>query len=333
MIEQEKGLLYLVRLNGTSFEQNPGKIKLPKGHYVAEIREGVFSYKFGHGADVEVTYKQGSKKRLKFPELGRFKTRETAEDIYQGMSIEFEHDGGAVEVYNPRPAKQYFGKILGECIVGVWDGKMFGSPKGQFEAQKYEPVGKDNILILTSNIESSPYKKQMSKWNLTWQSDLKDYGKYNLIIIPPESYSFLHKMRDKNCLDPYIRSGGRIYIVGAAPQYLSYYNTLPFDLPWYLGNGKYNTVATAIKDMIIGKSRNYIKLNTSLTIPLVFSDDNNKLAHLHSSDEKIGKTWCAMKRMEHQNSKIVWSSFFVMDYDNTENWNNLVLDQIDWLMK
>lgn len=332
MIEQEKGLLYLINLNSTSFEQNPGKMNLPKGRYVAEIREGTFSYKMGHAADVEITYQHGSKKRLRFPEFGRFETREVAENVYQGLSVEFEHDGGEVEVYNPRPAKQYFGRVLGECLVGIWDGRMFGSPDGNFESQEYKPVGNNNVLVLTNNPESKPY--QSIKGNLTWQSDFKDAGKYNAIVIPPESYSFLHKMRDQNCLDSYLKSGGRAYLVGISPQYLSYYNVLPFDLPWYLGKGQFNMVAASVGDMIIGDGANYIKLSTSLTMPLILGDDGCQIAKLRSSDRTINdQSWCAIKRVECGEGKVVWSSFFLMDYDNTENWNKLILDQMDWLMK
>lgn len=329
MIEQEKGLLYLVNLNDTSFEQNPGKIDLPKGRYVAEIRDGTFYYKMGYAADVEITYTHGSKKRLRFPEFGRFDTKETAENVYQGLSIEFEHDGGEIEVYNPRPAKQYFGKVLGECVVGIWDGQMFGSPVGCFEPPKYEPVGDNNILILTSNPELRPY--QSIKGNLTWQSDLKDANKYNVIVVPTEAYSFLHKMRDQNCLDSYLKSGGRVYLTGTAPQYLNYYNILPFDLPWYLGSGQFNMIAALAGDMVVGNDTNYVKLNKSLTIPLISGDG---LAYLRSSDQRINDySWCAAKRIECEGGKVVWSSFFLMDYDNTEKWNKMVLDQIDWLIK
>jgi hypothetical protein len=100
-----------------------------------------------------------------------------------------------------------------------------------------------------------------------------------------------------------------------------------------MGNGQFNMVATSSGDMIVGDKSNLIKFNMSLTSPMVLSDDNDKLAHLHSSDEKINKSWCAAKKTENGNGKVVWSSFFLMDYDNTEKWNNLVLDQIDWLLK
>ena len=334
MIEQEKGLLYLVELNNSSFEQNPGKMHLPKGKYVVEIREGVFSYKFGHAADVEVTYQNDKgKKRLKFPDFGRFSTEDGAKDVYQGMSVEFEHDGGEVEIYNPRSAKQFFGKTEGGCTVGIWDGKMFGSPTGQFESQIYKPISTNNVLILANNPDSSPYKSQLpDNLNVTWQSDLTDLGKYNIVVLPPESYSFLYKIRDKNCIDDYVKSGGRIYITGSALQYLNYYNNLPSDIPSYIGNGQYNSVATLAGDMIVGDN-NYIKFSTSLTVPVISSDDDNQLAHLHSTDENIGKNLCTMKRIEHNKGKVVWSSFFLMNYENTQNWNKLVLDQIDWLLK
>ena len=328
MIEQQKGLLYLVRLNNTSFLQNPGRMNLPAGKYVVEIREGAFSYKVGYAADVEVSYMREEKKRVRLPELGRFKSKETAQNVYQGLAVEFEHDGGVVEVYNPRPANHYFGKILGECVVGVWDGKMFGSPSGVFEPAEYKPVGENNILILTSDTSIKSYNSIDA--NLTWQSDLTDFGKYNLVVIPPESFSFLYKIRDKNCLDPYLRSGGRIYLVGAAPQYLSYFNTLPFELPWYMDGDQYNSIAAPAGDMIAGDS-NYIKLNSSLTVPMIKSKGG--LAYLRTSDELIGKGWCAAKRFEHNKAKVVWSSFFLMDYEYTEKWNKLVLDQIEWLLK
>lgn len=331
MIEQEKGLLYLIKLNNTSFEQNPGRINLPKGHYVAEIREGSFSYKFGYSSDVEVLYRsKDGKKKIKFPNFGKFKTKENAENIYQGISVEFQHEGGEIEVYNPKPANQYFNKIVGECIVGIWDGRTFGSPFGCFEPQGYNPTSNNNILILR-NGTSRPYQTMMEdNWNVTWQSDLSDFGKFNAIIVPPESYSFIYKIRDKDCLDSYIKSGGRVYLVGAALQYLSYYNSIPFKAPWYLDNNEYNVIATSAGDMLGSNFNEYIRFNTSLTIPALMGDG---MVYLYSSDINIGNKWCAMKRIKHDKGKIVWSSFFLMDYDNTENWNNLVLDQISWLLE
>ncbi|MHA1372226.1 MAG: hypothetical protein ACTSRA_21205, partial [Promethearchaeota archaeon] len=65
---------------------------------------------------------------------------------------------------------------------------------------------------------------------------------------------------------------------------------------------------------------------------VISNNDGYQLAHLYSTDEKIDNL-CTMKRTEHDKGKVVWSSFFLMDYDNTENWNQLVLDQIDWLIK
>jgi len=331
MIEQEKrGLLYTVNLNKSSFEQNPGRFNLPKGRYVVEIRDGTFNYQSGYSVDVEVKYfKDGKKQKIKFPDLGIYKNRESALDIYLGMSIEFDHDGGDVEIYNPKPSRQWFGRMDGNCIVGVWDGKMFGSPFGVFEPQECKP--EKDILILTNDPESKPY--QIIGDNITWQSDLKDYGKYKTLIFTPESYSFLHKIRDNNCIEPYIKSGGNIYFSGFSPRYLSYYNVLPFECPRHISVGEFNSVATFIGDSIVSGGEDHIKFQTSLTV-LALNNKEDCVANLQSFDSDIDDKWCVMSKKENDSgSKIVWSSFFIMEYDNTEKWNNLVLDQIGWLLK
>lgn len=329
MIEQESvGLLYLVNLNHTSFEQNPGRFSLPKGRYVAEVRDGVFDYKNGYSADVGVKYVNGGKKKiLKFPDLGTYKDKESALNAYLGMSVQFDHDGGNVEIYNTKASKRWFGKMKGKCVIGVWDGKLFGSPSGVFEPQ--ECTHQKDMLILTNNPKLKPYKDIIDA-NIDWQSDLSNYGKYRILVLPPESYSFLYKIRDNNCLDTYVKSGGSIYLSGFSVKYLSYYNTLPFNSPWYLGDGKFNSVATSFGNTINIGGKNYIKFQSSLTIPVVQTQDAG-IAYLKGSN--IEEDWCAMKRKENGNGKIVWSSFFIMNHENTENWNKLVLKQIEWLLK
>mgnify|MGYP006277801357 CR=1 FL=1 len=333
--------LFLVKLNKTSFAQNPGKMALPCGRYVAEIRNGSFSYSgtnAGYSADAEISFMKGGNKHLiRFPELGRYPDMDSAQDIYQGLTIEFEHDGGWVEVYNPSPSSIYHNKCDGQCSVAIWNGDNFSTPAsehGFVDIEAYAPKGdKTRILILTSNPSNKPYSNIINA-DMLWQPNLIGIGKFDALIVPPEGFSLLPMARDYECFEKYINSGGRVYLSGASPFYLSYLNMLPQQVPQYLGSEEYNTVSTVPGDIISHGDENLVRFGMSVTVPfLSINDGEDQIAFLRqNSDGKTGNTWCAMKRRVVGKGKIVWSSYFVLNYDHTNKWNELVLQQIDWLI-
>lgn len=325
------GLLYKVKLNKTSFEQNPGRINLPAGKYVAEIREGIFNYN-GYGVDAEILYIQDNKKKkIKFMNLGRFDDESTARDVYQGMTIEFHHGGGEILVYNPKPANQCFGKLEGNVDIAIWDGSMFGSIGGNFEPQEYNPKGTKNVLMLVNDPVNKPYLAQI-KANVRWQRDLTNLGDYNLLIVPPESFSFLYKIRDNDCLDTYIKSGGNVYFIGASLYYLNYLNDLPLDLPWYMGQGQYNSASVVAGDVIVDNNNDLLRFVTDVTIPIIKSD-NCMCALRRKINNEMINIGGVMKRIQLGSSKISWSSYFLLKHDYTYKWNDLVHKQIDWLLQ
>jgi hypothetical protein len=324
--------LYLIKLNHTCFDINPGRIELPKGRYIAEIRDGTFGYKLGFAADIQVTYmSNGKKKHTKLPELGRFDNAESSRDAYQGLAIEFNHDGGAVEVYNPRLASTFHGQCTGTCDVAIWDANNFGAPVSEEGFKDIEDFNADSngVLIVTSNPKTKPYADKIGA-NLHWQSDLRNLSKYRVVVFPQESYQFLPMVRDNNCIDQYVKSGGRIYLIGAAPQYLTYEQAILKDLPSYLGDGKYSTVGILGGDHIVKDDGSYLlSFGTPVTVPMI-STKTGQIARLRNTSGI--HDWCAATRnAPDKGGKIAWSSYFLMDYANSENWNRMVLAQIDWL--
>ena len=323
--------LYLIRLNETSFANNPGKVILPKGCYIAEIRDGVFAYNMGYSADVEIMYNSnGHNKVIRLPEFGRFGSIEVAKNAYCGLTIEFCHDGGTVEVYNPKPAKFFIGKCSGECIVAIWNANDFGAPLSVDGFNNIEPYtpGNDKILIVSSNPYSNHYR--MIGDNVVLQPHLSGLSKFGCVIFPPESYPLLYMVRDNECIERYLDTGGRVYIVGSAIQYLSFYNILPIKLPKYVGDGEYNTVAVLPGDTLTVTEMNVIKFSTTVTVPMINVSDEEQIVML-KNDKLHG--WCAMKRKLIGNGKLVWSSYFISNYQHSERWNELVLKQINWLMQ
>lgn len=333
--------LFLVTLNKTSFTQNPGRIALRCGRYVAEIRKGVFLYAadaMGYGVDVEIAYnKNGKRQTVRFPDFGRYPNADAAQGVYQGLTIEFEHDGGWVEVYNPNPSVLYHDKCTGHCDIAIWDGKDFAIPinkKGFEKIKGYSPGSERSILMLTSNPDGMPYKNQI-EGKLSWQPDLIGLEKHNALIISPEGLSLLPAVRDNECIQSYLNAGGRVYLAGASPYYLGFINFLPQPVPEYLGVEEYNTVGTVPGDLIVSGNQNLLRFSQSIAVPFLSANDKEEqIAWLRQNiDGEIKQSWCAMKRKTVGQGKIVWSSYFLLDYDNAEKWNDFILQQIDWLVR
>jgi len=328
------GCLYLIRLNKTSFAPNPGRMELPAGRYIAEVRDGLFHYQTGYAADVEVSHVVlGKRRTARLPDLGRFGKMEVAMNAYQGLAIEFTHEGGQVDVYNPRPSNQYYGKCEGEVVVAIWNAEEFGASlneNGFKGIEKRSPSSEVELLVIAANPKLEPYKNDLS-YNLSWQSDLLNIGKYHAVIFPIESFQILHMVRDNKCIEEYIKMGGRVFLVGSSMQYLSYYNILPLKLPEYLGEGEFNTVAVSSGDALVSNDTELMSFSNTITIPMIKASGQATL--------KNTKEWCAIKRNEVGAGKVVWASYFMTNIMRqsdgvfSENWNKMIVDQIEWLIK
>ena len=342
----ETGWQYLVTLNNTNFEQNPARIALRCGRYTAEVRSGLYYYdtdRSGYGLDVEICYKKENKKQtIKFPNFGRHGKESNARSVYHGLTIEFEHDGGWLEIYNHNPATLYNNKTKGGCSIAIWDANQFSIKSRQqknfrnlesYTPSKLGTPNKTTMLVLTDRPQSQPYKNLL-RTDLHWQSDLTNLSQYSVVIIPPESFSLLPIVRDNECLQQYLNSGGRIYLSGASPHYLSYANYFPHPIPEYIGSEQYITVGISAGNMIKA-DRQVLNYDTPVTIPFLTIDENEEqLAYLQQTVDGIAKnTYCAMKRKVVGKGRLVWSSYFILDYQFVDRWNELVMQQLNWLME
>jgi hypothetical protein len=307
---------YLVKLNNTSFYNNPGKINLPEGRYVAEVRDYVFKYPNGYSADVELSYSGG---KLRIQNFGRFDDPEYAINIYSGSIMEFQHKGGDVEVYNPNPNPG----CEGSCNVAIWDWDEFDFSEGQFEL-KYDKNNQYNrILVLTKKPGLMPYSSL--NYNLFWQDDLSSIEKYRCLIFAENSFSLIHKFRDQ--LENYIKSGGRVYFTGSAPLYLNGTHSVPQSLPIYFGKYIYNSSIVNPGSCIRNAHDvEVLRFGESVSIPVM---DGVGTSYLDDGD---GLKLCTSMGNQYGDGKVIWSSYFILDYPSTERWNKLVSDQIGWLL-
>lgn len=106
------------------------KIELPAGKYAAVIREATASIAGHHRANVKLSYVQGGQqKTTEFLDKGSFNDLVEAQSVYEGLSIEFEHDGGFVYFYLPSLLpREAAGSVVVEILPQVSDVVLTPAP-------------------------------------------------------------------------------------------------------------------------------------------------------------------------------------------------------------
>lgn len=101
-----------------SASSNPAKLELPAGEYVAIIKESTASIAGHHRGNVKINYTQGNEhKSVEFLDKGSFNALADAQAAYEGLSVEFKHDGGYAYFYLPSLLpRQANGHVLLEII-------------------------------------------------------------------------------------------------------------------------------------------------------------------------------------------------------------------------
>lgn len=77
-------------------------IGLPRGEYVATIKQATAQVNNVHRSNVKIRYaSNGERRTTQFLDKGAFSSMMEAQSAYEGLSVSFRHDGGNVEVFLP----------------------------------------------------------------------------------------------------------------------------------------------------------------------------------------------------------------------------------------
>lgn len=133
------------------------KLELPAGKYVAIIKRALASINGHHRANVRVNYiHEGTRKTADFMDKGSFNHLSDARSAYEGLTIDFTHDGGNVEWYLPSlMPKSASGHVQIEIIP--YDDVAPVVPNGQ------ELDGKDDVKQESSKDQKSKVIKKKIK--------------------------------------------------------------------------------------------------------------------------------------------------------------------------
>ncbi len=78
------------------------KLELPAGRYIAYIKSALSSINGHHRSNIRISYIDGDeRKTVEFIDKGSFAELDDARSAYEGLSVEFEHDGGYIDLYLP----------------------------------------------------------------------------------------------------------------------------------------------------------------------------------------------------------------------------------------
>lgn len=143
--------------------QNAAKVELPAGQYSAIIEN--LSTKIGtiHGGVIRIQYiDKGSKKIVQFLDKGGFDSLMDAKAAYEGLALQFSHDGGLIYLYFPIIPTM---NMSGQTVIRIegTTGQMPEAPQKIQEPPKAEPVkeveASQEVLCQMSLSHLSWYKK------------------------------------------------------------------------------------------------------------------------------------------------------------------------------
>jgi hypothetical protein len=196
------------------------------------------------------------------------------------------------------------------------------------------------VLVITTRPERAIYQDWLTgmftddvQLDVYWQTNVEDMPSFHAIIASEQSYGVLP--RGRTVLDDYVRQGGRLYLMGAAPFYLNYTSELPQSLPGWIGLERYDEYIGQ-DGAIISDDQN--SMLASFNSRAVVPSSNLDVQTAESVVARFGTDRAAAKRATYGSGRIAWSAFgFVNNMthpylSNFDGWNELVTGQIVWLL-